>query len=456
MPRKHRAKKPALPDEVPAQVLLRGTCAHQESWLGRYTLEQGLKSCGKPVYRYQGQDKYLFFFEDEEYGRRWYAGEHANVGQAPDGWLCVIDSAQSPDRIEAIWTEFDPASSKFVAAPGVQSVELEYGEGTAFADRLAAVVDDKTKGNQAFGTGHFAVAIAHYIRAESRFDKSPRLPICSKEQAELVKVLSNKAECLLKTNVLRGANEAASKALELDPTNVKARFRRASALSGIGDKTSVRQALEDINQVLQLDGALRPARKLKENIQDQLEMHDADELSESEDEDERRRRDPAYDGLLNWIQEDKRKKERRGGGEYGDYGGGGDSDDYYDSDDDDYGNRGTPAALVNFLNSNNDSDHYSTRFGSYKKDDQDSGIVQAARAGDLEEVRRMVEHANRPPSPFELDPDADGYFSDQAPDHARTRDEDDNEEDEDEDEDGMDSDDSETVLRRPLCYLRAH
>ena len=88
--------------------------------------------------------------------------------------------------------------------------------------------------NDTFRKGQYREALAAYDRAASQL-----------EGAEAAKCHANKAEAYLRLKEYQSAAESASKALELDESNVKARYRRGKAALELGDAAA---ALEDLGQ----------------------------------------------------------------------------------------------------------------------------------------------------------------------------------------------------------------
>lgn len=86
-------------------------------------------------------------------------------------------------------------------------------------------------------------------------------PELSEEDKKIViALLSNGAMAKLKVNEPDGAKFDCSKALEFDPSNVKALFRRAKAKLVLGEHDA---AVEDANRLLELDSGNKEADTLK-------------------------------------------------------------------------------------------------------------------------------------------------------------------------------------------------
>ena len=95
-------------------------------------------------------------------------------------------------------------------------------------------IEMREAANDQFRKGEYREALAAYDRAASQLDG-----------AEAAKCHANKAEAYLRLKEYQSAAESASKALELDESNVKARYRRGKAALELGDAAA---ALEDLGQ----------------------------------------------------------------------------------------------------------------------------------------------------------------------------------------------------------------
>jgi len=111
------------------------------------------------------------------------------------------------------------------------------------ADEVKLVVaeceQNKARGNEAFGTGEYGQAILLYSLA---LDKAEELPDAGTGAAASTEkqlfprdvVYSNRAACFLKLGQHEKAEEDAARALEINPKNIKANFRRGLALHAMG------------------------------------------------------------------------------------------------------------------------------------------------------------------------------------------------------------------------------
>lgn len=99
-------------------------------------------------------------------------------------------------------------------------------------DIVDECMQNKARGNEAFGTGEYGQAILLYSLA---LDKAEELPADAPSSVFPRDVIySNRAACFLKLGQHEKAEEDARKALEINPENVKANFRQGLALHAMG------------------------------------------------------------------------------------------------------------------------------------------------------------------------------------------------------------------------------
>lgn len=143
----------------------------------------------------------------------------------------------------------------------------------------------KDEGNAALAAGDYAQAVERYREALAVLDKeeevvvqdegsgfdisdspagtaAPGAPAQPGVVALRVALLSNAALAELKRERWAGAVDAAARALELDPENHKARFRRGTALARLGRHTEAAADLNKARRALPQDKAIR--RELKQ------------------------------------------------------------------------------------------------------------------------------------------------------------------------------------------------
>jgi hypothetical protein len=118
--------------------------------------------------------------------------------------------------------------------------------GSLAEDELREVAAQRAAGNSSFLTSDFAAAIERYNAALQVF--GGRLG-SEAQRAEKSKLLSNKAECLLKLARWRDSARAATAALAADAGNAKARCRRARALVELGTQEDVDLASSDLREL---------------------------------------------------------------------------------------------------------------------------------------------------------------------------------------------------------------
>lgn len=121
--------------------------------------------------------------------------------------------------------------------------EIEQVYGSMSKDQIAAIVREsdknKQRGNEAFGAGEYAQAILLYTLALDKAGELPdvddSLPAAKTQLFPRDVVLSNRAACFLKLGQHERAETDAKKATAINPTNVKAFFRRGLSLHAMKD-----------------------------------------------------------------------------------------------------------------------------------------------------------------------------------------------------------------------------
>jgi chaperonin cofactor prefoldin len=114
---------------------------------------------------------------------------------------------------------------------------------------MASWAEEKAAGNEAYKAGDFDAAAAKYTDALKHED------LTLSDRATL---LSNRAQAWIRKGEHAAAEEDCTAALALEPTNVKAMFRRASSREAIGDKPG---ALADYRAVLELQPGQAESRR---------------------------------------------------------------------------------------------------------------------------------------------------------------------------------------------------
>lgn len=151
---------------------------------------------------------------------------------------------------------------------------------TMQTENIAKALDLKEKGNQAFKNGDYKVAMTAYheiymfVHGFSEGSSGAMLPgqttkpVSSEEMAQIHELklahFSNLAMCHMKIGNTPKALANCSKALAIDPKNVKALFRRGKCYAELG---ALDESKADLDRLLQLDpgnkDAMRELRMLK-------------------------------------------------------------------------------------------------------------------------------------------------------------------------------------------------
>eukprot|EP00933_Yihiella_yeosuensis_P051066 TRINITY_DN48906_c0_g1_i1.p1 TRINITY_DN48906_c0_g1~~TRINITY_DN48906_c0_g1_i1.p1 ORF type:complete len:502 (-),score=149.80 TRINITY_DN48906_c0_g1_i1:192-1697(-) len=136
----------------------------------------------------------------------------------------------------------------------------------------------KTEGNEAFANENWEGALTRYCQGDEMLKNFAAEPHLEKENKELKNMhracLNNKANAALKMDQWNNALRAAESCLKLKNDDVKAHFRKAQALEGLGRTEEALEALEEVQQIAEdMDEEFREqilddVRERREEIQD--------------------------------------------------------------------------------------------------------------------------------------------------------------------------------------------
>ena len=115
---------------------------------------------------------------------------------------------------------------------------------------------ERRQGNTAYRTGDYPKALEHYNRARSIVDLVRGLSRADQNEVDLnkVAVLCNIAAVYLATKEFGAAVEICNKALEVDPTCVKALSRRCKAFIGRHEYVAAQADVENLKGLGNGDG----------------------------------------------------------------------------------------------------------------------------------------------------------------------------------------------------------
>ena len=148
----------------------------------------------------------------------------------------AIEKAEEMIRFE----EKNPNSHlmKKVAVDPKEEDDIEEIYASMTSEEIKVIVDEceenKKRGNEAFQAGEYGQAILLYSLSIDKADELPDKDGGKKQLFRRDIVLSNRAACFLKLGQHEKALEDAKRAQEMEPTNVKAIFRRGLALHAMG------------------------------------------------------------------------------------------------------------------------------------------------------------------------------------------------------------------------------
>ena len=89
--------------QVPEMLWLKGTLKHQSECLGKYTLT-GRKAYGAPVWKHEGQDRYIAKVSS---GNWMVLSEASLTAKKDTGKLLLKNTGQLPHVSRATWQEYD-------------------------------------------------------------------------------------------------------------------------------------------------------------------------------------------------------------------------------------------------------------------------------------------------------------------------------------------------------------
>lgn len=131
----------------------------------------------------------------------------------------------------------------------VELLELEKEKSSwdmSFEEKLEIATRRKEEGNELFKQKKYERALKRYKKALDYFQNDSSLKDEEKKKASALKLpcYLNTAVCLMKTKSWKEVIENCNKALEIDPANVKALYRKGSALIDLDDWEQAKLCLE--------------------------------------------------------------------------------------------------------------------------------------------------------------------------------------------------------------------
>ena len=127
--------------------------------------------------------------------------------------------------------------------------------GPMTAQLLEYMLERKEQGNALFAAGRYNSAMAPYQEARNAALGKSGGPKAKECEAEMVKVVSNTAECYLRLQEYGKCFAYATEALDRDETHSKSRLRKAKALIALGTQSD--DAVKDLVQVIKDGGGTK-------------------------------------------------------------------------------------------------------------------------------------------------------------------------------------------------------
>ncbi|KAG7374445.1 hypothetical protein IV203_013540 [Nitzschia inconspicua] len=162
--------------------------------------------------------------------------EEVKPGVWAKSWYFTFLYGENEGR--KVW--MDTQCRRIVKERGGRAIELEYNE-------MDKAMTFKEKARRDFQRGQYNSALENYQKAEEIIGGHAKgLYLVANQRGELVKILSNQAECCLRLNKFDVALIKASSALQLDGKHIKSLLRRAKAII-LGQKDEVPNFQHTIN-----------------------------------------------------------------------------------------------------------------------------------------------------------------------------------------------------------------
>eukprot|EP00980_Cylindrotheca_fusiformis_P017576 scaffold5517_cov135-Cylindrotheca_fusiformis.AAC.6 len=240
-------------------------------------------------YCYRGND--LLLDDVQKDGRRMVSVVHSRKDPATGDFFQERKSVQEcvkcgleevePGVFSSLWYFaylFGEKEGKRAWADAANSRRIRERGGKAIRindDVFASVQSEREKGNRNFQRGQYNSALRSYLSAEKLIGV-PGMYLIPEQRDELVKILSNQAECYLRMMKYAAARDAANAALVLDKNHMKSLLRRGKAVYYGAKKlkifnSEVAAAVEDLRLVVEAnEGGTQEAQEFIDLINENL------------------------------------------------------------------------------------------------------------------------------------------------------------------------------------------
>ena len=186
------------------------------------------------------------------------------------------DEADDPAVPETSATDDLSSSSSTDSDDDSNAGEEKDSPGTDGADALVKATLLKEEGNDHFKKGSWDEAARCYRRGTNRLKKVSGPDADPQVTALQLSLQTNLSMVLFKQSKFRASRDVASKALEVDPTNVKALYRRAVASRKMGD---AEDAKKDLRAALVVDPSNAACKKELAAIKKQIDQANKEQKS---------------------------------------------------------------------------------------------------------------------------------------------------------------------------------
>ncbi|XP_023611167.1 peptidyl-prolyl cis-trans isomerase D isoform X2 [Myotis lucifugus] len=228
---------------------------------------------GESIYGEKFEDENFYYKHDQE-----GLLSMANAGCNTNGSQFFITTVPTP-HLDGKHVVFGQVIKGMGVARILENVEVE-GEKPAKVDKILLITEDlKNIGNTFFKSQNWEMAIKKYTKV-LRYVEGSKAVIEKADRVKLQPValscMLNIGACKLKMSNWQGAVDSCLEALEIDPSNTKALYRRAQGWQGLKEYDQALADLKKAQEIAPEDKAIQAELlKVKQKIKAQKDKEKA-------------------------------------------------------------------------------------------------------------------------------------------------------------------------------------
>ncbi|KAM9677441.1 peptidyl-prolyl cis-trans isomerase D isoform 2-T2 [Trichechus inunguis] len=228
---------------------------------------------GESIYGEKFEDENFYYKHDQE-----GLLSMANAGPNTNGSQFFITTVPTP-HLDGKHVVFGQVIKGMGVARILENVEVK-GENPAKVDKILLITEDlKNIGNTFFKSQNWEMAIKKYAKVLRYMEGSKAVTEkadSSKLQPVALSCVLNIAACKLKMSDWQGAIDSCVEALEIDPSNTKALYRRAQGWQGLKEYDQALADLKKAQEIAPEDKAIQAELlKVKQKIKAQKDKEKA-------------------------------------------------------------------------------------------------------------------------------------------------------------------------------------